>query len=133
MADLSERQDKPPNSPRGDRVVVHGDAFEWLAHQPGETLGAKTCVVTSLPDLSELRTDGQAMDPEAYGDWLSDTSAAVSGLWGEMVVAQSESARGYGFCVGERGWTSQSNMQWRCRLSGFWCFVETCRQVTPGP
>ena len=34
------------------REVVHGDAFTWLAER--DTLGNGVCVVTSLPDRSEL-------------------------------------------------------------------------------
>ena len=77
------------------REVVHGDAFAWLAAR--ESFGTSTCVVTSLPDRSELRgvpapleegEGGAASNPaslradelmsvEAYERWIENTARTL--------------------------------------------------------
>jgi hypothetical protein len=53
MADLGNRSDGHEETTGLPlRKVVQGDAFAWLAEL--DTLGAGVCVVTSLPDRSEL-------------------------------------------------------------------------------
>jgi hypothetical protein len=52
MAGVSNDSLRDIADDKAHREIVHGDAFAWLAER--ETLGARVCVVTSLPDRSEL-------------------------------------------------------------------------------
>ena len=75
--------------PREDRVVVASDALAWLRSQQ-PTLGNRVCVVTSLPDRTELRAhygpsggggggdrENDPMPAEAYGEWLASTAELI--------------------------------------------------------
>ena len=95
----------PPPTPR--RTVIHGDALAWLAAHPP---AARTSVVTSLPDVSELaECDFQgwrrwfAAAVQAVLTWVSDDGVAIffqtdvlhRGVWvdkGFLVLSAAEAS-----------------------------------------
>lgn len=68
------------DSPRGrapSRVVHQGDGVAWLAahvnaEHPASRLGPEHAIVTSLPDLSEVK-----LDFDAWRTWFIDAAALV--------------------------------------------------------
>ena len=59
----------PKPLPSNHREVIHGDALKWLYGLGPKGFPEKACVVTSLPDWSELKK-GQNMSLKEYLEWF---------------------------------------------------------------
>ena len=69
---------KPLPLNRG-REVIHGDALKWLYQLGPKGFPEKACVVTSLPDWSEMKK-GQNMSLKEYLEWFKKAHGALQFL-----------------------------------------------------
>lgn len=69
----------PKPLPLNRREVIHGDALKWLYQLGPKGFPEKACVVTSLPDWSEMKK-GQNMSLKEYLEWFKKAHGALQFL-----------------------------------------------------
>ena len=91
-----------PDSHR--REVIHGDALKWLYQLGPKGFPEKACVVTSLPDWSEMKK-GQNMSLKEYLEWFKKAHGALQFLDIKTIKKTKQNA-------GKGGRGLRSNGRW---------------------